>query len=156
MKSPSEKPARNTFRQSARRSAGRGLSIPHQEKRSADAEHRFRTGVFEDIRPWGKFRRYPHRNTGSLKIITVNPGASLSLQYHQHRGEFWVVLDAGLEATVGPKTWHPRKGEEIFIPRQAPHRLRCCGRRPARVMELWLGRSSEADIVRLEDVYGRK
>jgi mannose-6-phosphate isomerase len=121
----------------------------------SDDERKYRAGIIEDIRPWGKFRAYPHQNAGSLKIITVNPGASLSLQFHHRRSEFWVVLDRGLEITVGGKVWRPRAGEEIYIPRKAPHRLRCIGRTPARVMEVWLGNSDESDIVRLEDKYGR-
>jgi len=121
----------------------------------SDRERAFRARIFEDIRPWGKFRAYPHKRAGSLKIITVEPGASLSLQYHRRRSEFWVVLDAGLEITVGAKVWRPRPNEEIYIPKGAPHRLRGVGRKPARVMELWLGNSDEADIVRLEDKYGR-
>lgn len=67
----------------------------------------FRTRIIEDIRPWGKFRSYPHRSAGSLKIITVNPGGSLSLQYHNKRSEFWVVIDPGLEIAVGDRTWKP-------------------------------------------------
>jgi mannose-6-phosphate isomerase-like protein (cupin superfamily) len=118
-------------------------------------ESEFRKTICEEIRPWGKFRLYPHRNMGNLKIITVQPGRALSLQYHHHRSEFWVVLDPGLEMTLGKRTWRPRRGEEIFIPRRTPHRLRCVGRRPGRVMEVWLGRSSESDIVRLEDDFGR-
>ena len=120
-----------------------------------------RTGVHirgkikEEVRPWGKFRSYPHRAAGSLKIITVSPGRALSLQYHRRRSEFWVVLDAGLEMTLGKRVWRPRRGEEIFIPCRTPHRLRCIGRRPGRVMELWIGRSSEGDIVRLQDDFGR-
>jgi mannose-6-phosphate isomerase-like protein (cupin superfamily) len=124
-------------------------------KSPSDDERDFRARIIEDIRPWGKFRAYPHENAGSLKIITVNPGASLSLQLHHHRSEFWVVLDRGLEITVGEKIWRPKKGEEIYIPLKAPHRLRCVGRSPARVMEIWLGNSDESDIVRLEDKYGR-
>ena len=118
-------------------------------------EKDIRAQIQEDIRPWGKFRSYPHRSAGSLKIITVNPGGSLSLQYHNRRSEFWVVLDPGLEITVGERTWEPLPDEEIFIPAKAPHRLRCTGKKPARIMEIWLGDSSEEDIVRLEDVYGR-
>jgi mannose-6-phosphate isomerase len=124
-------------------------------KSPSDDEHKFRSRVLEDIRPWGKFRAYPHQNAGSLKIITVNPGASLSLQFHRRRSEFWVVLDRGLEITLGSKVWRPRKGEEIYIPREALHRLSCVGRSPARVMEIWLGNSDESDIVRIEDKYGR-
>jgi mannose-6-phosphate isomerase-like protein (cupin superfamily) len=124
-------------------------------KSPSDDERDFRARIIEDIRPWGKFRAYPHENAGSLKIITVNPGASLSLQFHHRRSEFWVALDRGLEITVGEKVWRPRRGEEIYIPLEAPHRLRCVGRSPARVMEIWLGNSDESDIVRIEDKYGR-
>jgi mannose-6-phosphate isomerase-like protein (cupin superfamily) len=125
-------------------------------KSPSNEERTFRKKIVEDIRPWGKFRAYPHQNAGSLKIITVRPGASLSLQFHRRRSEFWVVLDPGLEITVDRKAWRPKKGEEIFIPKKAPHRLKCLGKSPARVMEIWLGRSEESDIVRLEDLYNRK
>jgi len=125
-------------------------------KSPSNEERTFRKKIVEDIRPWGKFRAYPHQNAGSLKIITVKPRGSLSLQFHRRRSEFWVVLDSGLEITVGRKAWRPKKGEEIFIPKKAPHRLRCIGKSPARVMEIWLGRSQESDIVRLEDLYNRK
>jgi mannose-6-phosphate isomerase-like protein (cupin superfamily) len=118
-------------------------------------EQEFRAAVVEDVRPWGKFRSYPRASAAAIKIITVNPGASLSLQYHHGRSEFWVVLDEGLEMTIGDRTWRPAEGEEIFIPREAPHRLRCVGPARGRVMEIWLGDSDEADIVRLQDDYGR-
>jgi mannose-6-phosphate isomerase-like protein (cupin superfamily) len=118
-------------------------------------ELNYRRKILEDVRPWGKFRAYPHRSVGSIKIITVKPGAALSLQYHNRRSEFWIVLDSGLEITVGQKRWKPEPGEEIYIGRRSPHRLRGVGRKPARVLEFWLGRSAEEDIVRLEDDYGR-
>ncbi len=121
----------------------------------SDAEREFRRRIREDIRPWGKFRAFPHEEAGSLKIITVEPGGTLSLQYHRRRAEFWVALDDGLEATVGDRVWRPAPNEEIYIPRETPHRLRGIGTKAARVMEIWLGDSEEADIVRLEDVYGR-
>ena len=119
-------------------------------------EAAFRARIVEDIRPWGKFRRYPHEDAGSIKIITVDPGGLLSLQYHDRRDEFWVVLDAGLEMTVGDRVWMTAAGEEIFIPRRTPHRVRNAGTGPARFLEIWIGRSDESDIVRLKDDYGRK
>lgn len=119
-------------------------------------EAAYRARIVEDVRPWGRFRRYPHEDAGSIKIITVDPGGVLSLQYHDRRDEFWVVLDPGLEMTVGDRVWTPAAGEEIFIPRRAPHRVRNTGTAPARVMEIWIGQSDEADIVRLKDDYGRK
>ncbi len=118
-------------------------------------EEAFRAGIVEDRRPWGLFRRYPHEDAGSIKIITVDPGGALSLQLHEKRDEFWVVLDAGLEMTVGERVWRPAAGEEIFIPSRTPHRVRNTGEAPARFMEIWIGRSEESDIVRLKDEYNR-
>jgi mannose-6-phosphate isomerase-like protein (cupin superfamily) len=129
----------------------KGLTAGTPKRTEAD----FRKAIYEEIRPWGKFRCYPSGNTGNLKIITVKPGSALSLQYHRRRSEFWVILDPGLEMTMGEHTWRPKRGEEIYIPCRTPHRLRCIGRRPGRVMEVWIGRSSEHDIVRIEDDFGR-
>ena len=116
----------------------------------------YRAGIVEDIRPWGKFRRFPREDGGAVKIITVEPGGRLSLQYHDGRAEFWVVLDPGLEVTVGDRVWLAAANEEIHIPRRAPHRMHNVGQAPARVMEIWIGRSAESDIVRLSDDYDRK
>ena len=127
-----------------------------EKKDGKDIETEYRKNILEDIRPWGKFRSFPHQDAGSIKIITVNPGESLSLQYHHRRSEFWVVLDKGLEITIGDKVWESQEDEEIFIPRKTPHRLRCLGTKRARVMEIWIGDSDEEDIVRLKDDYGRK
>ena len=124
------------------------------EKNPPEAD--YRSGIVEDVRPWGKFRRFPHEDAGSIKIITVEPGGRLSLQYHEGRAEFWVVLDAGLEITVGDRVWLAAPNEEIFIPRGAAHRVRNVGAAAARFMEIWIGRSSESDIVRLSDDYQRK
>jgi len=117
---------------------------------------KFKSEINEHIRPWGKFRSFPYQQARSIKIITVNPGASLSLQYHHRRSEFWVVLDTGLEVTVGDKAWRPEKNEELFISRKTPHRLRCIGQEHARIMEIWIGDSDESDIVRIQDDFGRK
>lgn len=118
-------------------------------------EKKFRKEIIEDHRPWGKFRSYPHKDVGSIKLITVNPNESLSLQYHKKRSEFWVVLDKGLKVTLGEKVWQTQKNEEIFIPIKTPHRVQNIGKYPARIMEIWIGNSHEDDIVRLKDIYGR-
>lgn len=119
------------------------------------AEAAYREAISEDVRAWGKFRRFPHEAASALKIITVDPGRRFSLQYHDGRDEFWVVLDAGLEITLGDRVWTAEPDEEIFVPRRTPHRVRNAGPKPARIMEVWLGPSSESDIVRLSDDYRR-
>ena len=115
----------------------------------------FQKGVIEDHRPWGKFRGFPLHEVSSVKIITVAPGGLLSLQYHNGRDEFWVILDEGIELTVGEKVWRPKPNDEVWIPRGTRHRGRGVGAKPARFMELWIGESSESDIVRIEDAYNR-
>ena len=116
----------------------------------------FQNAIVEDIRPWGKFRSFPYDQAGSIKIITVKPGESLSLQYHMKRSEFWVILDKGLEVTAGDRIWQPQANEEIFIPRKIAHRVRCIGKKPARIMEIWIGNSEESDIIRMDDEYSRQ
>ena len=115
----------------------------------------FKKGIMEDHRPWGSFRRFPHEGVSSVKVITVKPGGLLSLQYHNTRDEFWVVLDDGLEITIGDQKIAAKKGDEMWIPRKTLHRAKGIGKEPARFFELWLGDSQEDDIVRVEDVYKR-
>jgi cytidyltransferase-like protein len=49
-------------------------------------------------RPWGYYRVLHEAPGVKVKELTVDPGASLSMQRHQDRAEFWLV--AAGEATV--------------------------------------------------------
>jgi mannose-6-phosphate isomerase-like protein (cupin superfamily) len=90
-----------------------------------------------------------------VKIITVNPGEVLSLQYHNQRNELWVPLLPGLQVTLGDRLWEPEPFEEITIPRGTVHRAAGVGTQPSKWMEISFGEFEEDDIVRLEDSYGR-
>lgn len=50
----------------------------------------------------------------------------------------------------------PEPEEKLFIPRGTMHRLSCVGEKPARILEVSIGHFDEEDIVRTEDVYGRR
>ena len=115
-----------------------------------------RSAIYEENRPWGGFRRYTHNQVSTVKIITVNPGQVLSLQYHHHRDELWVVLDSGLSVTLDDRVWEPALYEEILIPHGSYHRMAGVGSQPSRWLEISFGHFDESDIVRLEDQYGRK
>jgi len=106
-------------------------------------------------KPWGKFEQYTHNVPSTVKIITVQPGGALSLQYHHHRDELWVVLDPGARVEVGDRVLLPERGEKVFIPCRTLHRLSAIGEEAVRILEVSLGEFDEDDIVRLEDVYGR-
>jgi mannose-6-phosphate isomerase len=111
--------------------------------------------TIEVEKPWGKFEQYTHNMLSTVKVITVEPGGSLSLQYHHGRDELWVVLDEGVEIQLGDTVIRPQAGERIFIPRTAVHRLSAADDRVVRILEISFGEFDEDDIVRLEDVYGR-
>ena len=111
--------------------------------------------TIEVEKPWGKFEQYTHNALSTVKVITVQPGGVLSLQYHHGRDELWVVLDAGAQIELGGEVMRPGVGETVFIPRGTAHRLSAAGTAPARILEISFGEFDEDDIVRLEDVYGR-
>jgi len=66
-------------------------------------------------RPWGHMEQYALNTHASVKIVTVNAGAELSLQYHHQRAELWVMLDDGLIVELDGKSWEAKAGEEIWI-----------------------------------------
>jgi mannose-6-phosphate isomerase len=111
--------------------------------------------TIEADKPWGRFEQYTHNMLSTVKVITVEPGGVLSLQYHHRRDELWVVLDAGARFELGDTVFQPEVGERVFIPRGTAHRLSAVGDRPVRILEISFGEFDEDDIVRLEDVYGR-
>lgn len=114
-----------------------------------------RDGIFTQERPWGQFQQFVSNERVTVKIITVEPGHRLSLQTHDHRGEFWQVLDVPIEVTVGERTWTAEPGESVWVPCQAVHRMANQGDRAGRLLEIAYGDFDEADIVRLEDDYAR-
>jgi mannose-6-phosphate isomerase len=91
----------------------------------------------------------------TVKVIGVQQGAALSLQYHHRRDELWVVLDPGARVELGDKIIYPQVGDRVIIPRTMAHRLSAAGNKPVRILEVSFGEFDEDDIVRLEDVYGR-
>lgn len=108
-------------------------------------------------KPWGSFDQFVLNQPCTVKILTCNPGQRLSLQRHRHRSELWVALDAGVVIERDGQVLTPDKGAEVWLPAGCTHRLSCEARcpHPVRVMEISLGTFDEADIERLEDVYGR-
>lgn len=106
-------------------------------------------------KPWGSFDQYTLNERSTVKILTINPGSSTSLQSHKHRKEFWVALDKGIHVQIGKEKTSLRKGSNVLVKKGSKHRLQCEGRSAARILEISFGEFSENDIVRYEDDYGR-
>ena len=107
-------------------------------------------------RPWGSYRSIDSDQRFQCKRITVNPGATLSLQSHQHRAEHWVVVTGTAEVTRGDETFNLYENESTFIPAGMKHRLANKGKIPLELIEVQSGSYlGEDDIIRYKDIYGR-
>jgi mannose-1-phosphate guanylyltransferase/mannose-6-phosphate isomerase len=107
-------------------------------------------------RPWGCFRRIDHGERHQVKLITVNPGARLSLQMHHHRAEHWVVVQGTARVTRGDDQVLLHENQSTYIPLGVRHRLENPGKLPLVLIEVQSGPYlGEDDIVRFDDTYGR-
>jgi mannose-1-phosphate guanylyltransferase/mannose-6-phosphate isomerase len=109
--------------------------------------------VVVDERPWGRFVQYTSNQVSTVKILYVKANGVLSKQKHKMRDELWVMLDDGMKVEIDGKVLFPKKGEDMFIPRNTLHRL--SSKKGGRVLEIAFGKFDENDIERAEDVYGR-
>ena len=107
-------------------------------------------------RPWGSYDSIGRGDRYQVKRITVKPGASLSLQYHHHRAEHWVVVRGTADVQIGEQQQTLGENESVYIPIGAKHRLTNPGDTPLELVEVQSGSYlGEDDIVRLEDDFGR-
>jgi mannose-1-phosphate guanylyltransferase/mannose-6-phosphate isomerase len=107
-------------------------------------------------RPWGSYHTVDIGDRFQVKQIVVYPGQTLSLQYHFHRAEHWIVVEGTARVTCGDTVFLLQENESTYIPRGAVHRLENPGRVPLRLIEVQSGSYlGEDDIIRLEDTYGR-
>ena len=108
-------------------------------------------------RPWGTYEGIDAGDRFQVKRIVVKPNASLSLQMHHHRAEHWVVVRGTARVTCGEKVFLLSENESTYIPIGEKHRLENPGAIPLEIIEVQSGSYlGEDDIVRFEDVYGRK
>ncbi|MFL1455447.1 mannose-1-phosphate guanylyltransferase/mannose-6-phosphate isomerase [Marinobacter sp. GN3S48] len=124
-----------------------------QVKAQGRLEHRFHKKVH---RPWGTYEGIAMGERFQVKRITVNPGASLSLQKHHHRAEHWVVVKGTATVNRGEETLLLTEDQSTYIPLGVTHRLTNPGVIPLELIEVQTGSYlGEDDIVRLEDTYNR-
>lgn len=124
-----------------------------QVKAQGREEHRFHKKVH---RPWGTYEGIAMGERFQVKRITVNPGASLSLQKHHHRAEHWVVVKGTATVNRGEDTLLLTEDQSTYIPLGVTHRLTNPGVIPLELIEVQTGSYlGEDDIVRFQDTYNR-
>jgi mannose-1-phosphate guanylyltransferase/mannose-6-phosphate isomerase len=109
------------------------------------------------FRPWGWYDGVDAGERFQVKRIVVKPGGTLSLQMHHHRAEHWIVVSGTAKVTKGETSFLLSENESTFIPLGTTHRLENPGRVALEMIEVQSGSYlGEDDIVRFEDVYGRR
>ncbi|MEK7219301.1 MAG: phosphomannose isomerase type II C-terminal cupin domain [Patescibacteria group bacterium] len=105
-------------------------------------------------RPWGNFRQYTKNENTTVKIHSLKPNSSMSLQYHNYRDEFWRIISGHPLLTVGENKINANPGDEFMVLRLEKHRIETQND-AVQLLEICYGDFNEEDIVRLEDKYGR-
>ena len=91
-----------------------------------------------------------------MKRITVEPGQKLSLQWHHHRAEHWVVVSGTAKVQRGAETMLLSENQSLYIGIGELHRLENPGKVPLQIIEVQTGTYlGEDDIVRVADDYQR-
>jgi len=107
-------------------------------------------------RPWGTYTVLEEGPGFKIKRIEVKPGASLSLQMHQHRSEHWIVVNGTAHVVNGERELTVNVNESTFIPPRNKHRLSNPTSVELVIIEVQSGPYlGEDDITRFDDRYGR-
>jgi mannose-1-phosphate guanylyltransferase/mannose-6-phosphate isomerase len=128
--------------------------LVQQLKAQGRYEHSLHREVF---RPWGSYDSLGSGARFQVKLLRVKPGGTLSLQLHHQRAEHWVVVAGSARITRGEEVFMLTENQSTYIPVGVKHRIENPGAVPVEIIEVQSGSYlGEDDIVRFEDVYGRK
>ena len=57
--------------------------------------------VYSEVRPWGRFEKFNENTPCTVKLLYINQGSRLSLQYHTKRKEMWRIIKGhDIELTI--------------------------------------------------------
>lgn len=108
-------------------------------------------------RPWGYYTTLEEGHRFKTKRLGLKPGAKISLQMHHHRSEHWIVVSGMAEVTCGDETFLVNTNESTYIKAGQIHRVANPGKVELVLIEVQSGDYlGDDDIVRFEDIYGRK
>ena len=107
-------------------------------------------------KPWGKFIQFSHNEPTTVKILIVEPGEELSIQYHYHRTEYWYITKGTCEVIRDKEIKDLKEGDLITIHPQQIHSIKNISKKPCEILEISTGQFDEKDIFRVKDKYNRE
>lgn len=107
-------------------------------------------------RPWGRWEVLETGAGFCVKRIDVEPAGRLSLQFHHHRREDWIIVGGEAMVELDGEQISLQSGDRVHIPLGAKHRIFNPAQSILTFIEVQHGEIlDENDIVRIEDDYGR-
>jgi len=107
-------------------------------------------------KPWGYELRWAITDRYAGKILHVNKGEALSLQYHERKDECLLVVRGCVDTEIGGengdlRTHRMREGDSVHLTPGTRHRLTAV--EDTDIFEV--STPEIDDVIRLEDRYGR-
>jgi len=107
-------------------------------------------------RPWGFFESLEKQDGYQVKLLSINPGAKISLQKHSRRSEHWIIISGVATVTCDNNVKDFLPNQSTFIPNGSIHRLENNCDEKLKVIEVQTGDYlGEDDIIRIKDKYNR-
>ena len=130
----------------------------HVTSPNLEGVDRFASELTKVDKPWGHELIFAVTDRYAGKLLVVNAGESLSLQFHKVKDEAWYVLEGRAELELGAagegvlNTEVVAAGASFHFPPGTVHRLRAI--EDTTILEVSTPHLD--DVVRLEDRYGRE
>lgn len=108
-----------------------------------------------ESRVWGEFLTYYDSKNAKVKRLVIDPGKSISMQYHENRSELWFVENGigQISTIVGKSNEFVLKTLQLHDYHQVNintwHKLKNIGEEPLSIIEIQYGKNcDELDIIR--------
>jgi cytidyltransferase-like protein len=103
-------------------------------------------------RLWGRYIVLDEGPGYKVKKVILDPGQSISLQYHNHRSEYWYMAGPKAQVTLGGDTFEVAQGAPpVVVAHEVVHQLTNSGDAPLTVIEIQSGSYlEEDDIIRIK------
>lgn len=101
-------------------------------------------------RPWGRWTVLDKGQGYKVKRLEIDPGQSISYQYHNHRDEFWTIVAGSGIMLLDDEESHITPGMNFVIYSKEKHKVTNTSETVLVAIEVQLGEiTEEDDIVRV-------
>lgn len=103
---------------------------------------------------WGGYYIVEEGDGRQVKLLSINPGACMSYQSHDHRDELWNVVSGDLWINVDGEDIMFSQGENFAIAQGEKHAAYNRSGSVVEVIEIWIGNDLREDDIHRFDYTG--